>query len=48
MDLRTEPVPCTVQLALATGSAVVLEKLDALHRQALGTAVHSVCAAPVR
>ncbi|MDT8915195.1 chorismate mutase [Amycolatopsis sp. PS_44_ISF1] len=43
VDLRSERVPCTVQLAVAAGSAVVLERLDALHRRALGTAVHSVC-----
>ncbi|MEU0515048.1 chorismate mutase [Amycolatopsis sp. NPDC006125] len=42
-EVRGSRVPCTVQLALATGSATVLERLDALHRQALGTAVHSVC-----
>lgn len=46
MPVRTQPVSCTVQLALATGSAVVLERLDPLHRQALGTAVHSVCPVP--
>ncbi|MBB4684386.1 chorismate mutase [Amycolatopsis jiangsuensis] len=44
MDVRADRIPCTVQLALATGSAIVLDRLDALHRQALGTAVHSVCA----
>ncbi|WP_318307323.1 chorismate mutase [Amycolatopsis solani] len=45
VDIRAERIRCTVQLALATGSAVVLDRLDALHRQALGTAVRSVCAA---
>ncbi len=44
--VRTQPVSCAVRLTLATGSAVVLQRLDALHRQALGTAVHSVCPAP--
>lgn len=43
VDIRAERIPCTVQLALAAGSAVVRQRLDALHRQALGTAVHSVC-----
>ncbi|GAB3561420.1 hypothetical protein GCM10027445_00140 [Amycolatopsis endophytica] len=42
-EVRGSRVPCTVQLALATGSATVLERLDALHRHALDTAVHSVC-----
>ncbi|WP_020659628.1 chorismate mutase [Amycolatopsis benzoatilytica] len=41
---RAEPIGCTVQLALAAGSATVLDRLDGLHRRALGTAVHSVCA----
>lgn len=45
--LRDEPTTCTVQLAVAAGSGAVLERLDALHRQALTGAVHSVCAAPV-
>ncbi|MDF6045419.1 chorismate mutase [Streptomyces sp. JH14] len=40
---REKPVACTVQLALATGSGAVLERLDTLHRQALRTATHSVC-----
>lgn len=44
--LRDEPTTCTVQLAVAAGSGAVLERLDALHRQALTGAVHSVCAAP--
>ncbi|MEU0790692.1 chorismate mutase [Amycolatopsis sp. NPDC005961] len=44
VDIRAERIPCAVQLVLATGSAVVLDRLDALHRRALGTAVHSVCA----
>jgi chorismate mutase len=43
VDVRTEPISCTVQLTLAAGSAVVLDRLDVLHRRALGTAVHSVC-----
>ncbi|WP_434447362.1 chorismate mutase [Lentzea sp. E54] len=43
-DLRAERTSCTVQLALAAGSAVFREHLDALHRQGLRTAVHSVCA----
>ncbi|GHH30799.1 chorismate mutase [Lentzea cavernae] len=42
-DVRAQRVPCTVQLALATASAAVLQDLDALHRQALGTAVRSTC-----
>ncbi|MFF0465157.1 chorismate mutase [Streptomyces mexicanus] len=41
--LREKPVACTVQSALAAGSGAVLERLDTLHRQALGTATHSVC-----
>ncbi|WP_367573479.1 chorismate mutase [Streptomyces griseoaurantiacus] len=41
--LRAKPVACTVQLALAGGSATVRERLDTLHRQALGTATHHVC-----
>jgi chorismate mutase len=45
--LRDEPTTCTVQLAVAAGSGAVLERLNALHRQALTGAVHSVCAAPV-
>lgn len=43
VDVRAERVPCAVHLALATGSAAILDRLDALHREALGTAVHSVC-----
>lgn len=43
VDVRTEPISCTVQVILAAGSAAVLDRLDALHRRALGTAVHSVC-----
>ncbi|WP_236795039.1 chorismate mutase [Amycolatopsis sp. GM8] len=46
VDVRGEPVSCTIHLALATGSAVLLDKLDALHRQALHTAVHAVCISP--
>ena len=42
-DVRAQQTPCTVQLAVATGSAVVLDRLDALHRQALGAGVLSVC-----
>ena len=45
-ELREKPVACTVQLALATGSGAVLERLDTLHRQAL-TERHTPCAAPV-
>ncbi|WP_349498015.1 chorismate mutase [Actinoallomurus iriomotensis] len=45
--LRAEPTACTVQLAVAAGSGAALERLDALHRQALTGAVHSVCAAHV-
>ena len=41
--LREKPVACTVQLALATGSGAVLERLDTLHRQALRAATHTVC-----
>lgn len=43
-ELRDKPIACTVQLALAGGSGAVLERLDALHRQALRTATPSVCA----
>lgn len=46
VDVRAERTPCTVQLALASGSAVVLDRLDALHRRALGTAVPAVCVSP--
>ena len=42
-ELRDRPVACTVQLALATGSGAVRERLDGLHRQALRTATESVC-----
>jgi chorismate mutase-like protein len=42
-ELRERPIACTVQLALATGSGAVLERLDTLHRQALRTATQSVC-----
>ena len=45
--LRDEPTACTVQLAVTAGSGAVLERLDALHRQALTGAVHSVCAGRV-
>lgn len=48
VDVRGEPIACSIQLALATGSAVVLEGLDSLHRRALRTAVDSVCSAPAR
>ncbi len=46
--VRTEPlrraaVACRVQLQLAARSAVTLRQLDTLHRQALATAVTSVC-----
>jgi chorismate mutase len=41
--LRERPIACMVQLALATGSGAVLERLDTLHRQALRTATQSVC-----
>ncbi|WP_328723439.1 chorismate mutase [Streptomyces sp. NBC_00247] len=41
--LRDRPVACTVQLALATGSSAVRERLDVLHRQTLRTATQSVC-----
>ncbi|WP_431879659.1 chorismate mutase [Amycolatopsis sacchari] len=44
VDVRAKRTACTVQLAVATGSAVVLGRLDALHREALDTAVQSVCA----
>ncbi|WP_344262643.1 chorismate mutase [Actinomadura napierensis] len=43
--VRDEPTACAVHLAVAAGSGTVLERLDALHRQALRRAVHSVCAA---
>ncbi|PZG16923.1 chorismate mutase AroQ, gamma subclass [Nonomuraea aridisoli] len=42
-ELRDKPVACTVQLALATGSGAVRERLDTLHRQALRVATQSVC-----
>ena len=45
VDVRNEPTSCTVQLALAAGSGVVLNGLDTLHRRALGTATRSVCTA---
>ncbi len=41
--LRSTPVGCTVQLALATQSGSILDRLDTLHRQALETATQSVC-----
>jgi len=44
--LRAEPVTCPAHLAIAAGSGVVLERLDTVHRQALKSAVHSVCTAP--
>lgn len=40
---RQEPVGCSVQLALAKESGVVLNGLDAAHRHALNTATRSVC-----
>ncbi|SEQ93412.1 chorismate mutase [Lentzea albida] len=43
--VRAQHVPCTVQLVLATTSATVLQDLDGLHREALGSAVRSTCAA---
>ena len=43
VDIRRASWPCTVQLAVAAGSATVLDRLDGLHRRALGTAVQSVC-----
>jgi chorismate mutase-like protein len=48
VDVRDKPIACTVHLALAVGSGTVLERLDTLHRQALGTAVRSVCTAAAR
>lgn len=45
VDVRAVPAWCTVELILAAGSAVRLDRLDALHQQALGTAVHSICRA---
>ncbi|MFD6288465.1 chorismate mutase [Streptomyces sp. NPDC060205] len=42
-QLRDKPVACAVQLSLAAGSGAALERLDALHRQALRTGTHSVC-----
>ncbi|MFH8447493.1 chorismate mutase [Streptomyces sp. NPDC018026] len=45
-ELRGRPVSCTVQLALATGSGAVLERLDTLHRQGLRVATDSVCRFP--
>ena len=46
--LRSTPVGCAVQLALATQSGSILDRLDALHRQALETATRSVCANPLK
>ncbi|MGP3937228.1 hypothetical protein [Nonomuraea sp. KM88] len=43
-----DPAACPAHLALATGSAVAVERLDALHRHALGVAVRSVCTASAR
>ncbi|GAA1560079.1 chorismate mutase [Kribbella lupini] len=48
VDVRDKPIACTVHLALAVGSGTVLEGLNTLHRQALGTAVRSVCTAAAR
>jgi chorismate mutase len=42
--LRQQPVGCAVQLALATESGVVVDRLNTLHRQALATATQSACA----
>ncbi|MFB9574161.1 MULTISPECIES: chorismate mutase [Streptomyces] len=42
-ELRERPIACMVQLALATGSGAVRERLDTLHREALRTATQSVC-----
>ncbi|MEV6640634.1 gamma subclass chorismate mutase AroQ [Amycolatopsis sp. NPDC051371] len=42
VDVLTESAPGPVPLAPADGSAVVPDRLDALHRRALGTALHSV------
>jgi chorismate mutase-like protein len=41
--VRNESPSCAIQLTLAAGSGVALNRLDTLHREALGTAVHSVC-----
>ncbi|WP_255945661.1 chorismate mutase [Streptomyces odontomachi] len=41
--VRDKPLACTAQLALASASGTVLERLDTLHRQALGVATPSVC-----
>ncbi|WP_324828047.1 MULTISPECIES: chorismate mutase [Streptomyces] len=46
--LRSTPVACTVQLALATQSGSIIDRLDALHRQALETATQSVCTSPLK
>jgi chorismate mutase len=42
-QLRSTALGCTVQLTLATRSGSILDRLDALHRQALNTATQSVC-----
>ncbi|GAA2562999.1 hypothetical protein GCM10010423_77500 [Streptomyces levis] len=41
--VRSTPVACQVQLALAGVSGAAVEHLDPLHRQALRTATDSVC-----
>ncbi|WPB94328.1 chorismate mutase [Streptomyces malaysiensis] len=46
--LRAKPIACAAQLALATGTGTILERLDTLHRQVLRTATHSVCVNPVK
>jgi chorismate mutase len=45
--LRSTPLGCTTQLVLATQSGSILDRLDALHRQALETATQSVCINPM-
>ncbi|MEV0110858.1 chorismate mutase [Nocardia sp. NPDC050799] len=43
VDVRTTPAWCAIELPLAAESAALLDGLDILHQQALGTAVRSVC-----
>lgn len=47
-DVRAKRTMCTVQLILGVTSGAALDRLDALHRRALDTAVQSVCPSPVR
>jgi chorismate mutase len=42
-QLRGAPLACTIQLAIGTGTGKLLDRLDALHRNALDVATQSVC-----